>query len=196
MSRRSVLRTAVAGAPVLGFDPVGRGWLARPAPRCRRRVAVFRGSTVRSVSIRRRSQLRPTTSRHIVHRTPMAVLEPGSVKTSHGWSASHDSIGSRSRCVGRGHTTYGRAQVEGIVVDSTKLTGIQFNSGGRVVVGAGVLWADVVREAFTRGLTPPILTDYLGLSVGGTLALGGIGGQVSKVGAQVDNVLEARRRHR
>ena len=41
-----------------------------------------------------------------------------------------------------------------------------------------------------HGLTPPVLTDYLELSVGGTLSVGGVGGQSPHFGAQVDNVLE------
>ena len=191
ISRRNVLRTAVAGALVLGFDPVSRSWLTEASagrPPSHRRIPKLDG----------RLRVDPASLAaaaddfgHIIHRTPMAVLEPGSVKDIARMVrfAREHKLGIAMR--GQGHTTYGQAQVQGgIVVDSTKLTGIRFKRGGEVVVGAGVLWADVVREAYTRGLTPPILTDYLGLSVGGTLALGGIGGQVSKVGAQVDNVVE------
>ncbi|MDF2698067.1 MAG: putative cytokinin oxidase [Labilithrix sp.] len=191
MSRRNVLRTAVAGALVLGFDPVGRSWLAEASaalpPSCRRIPRLDGTLRVDPASLAAAAD----DFGHIVHRTPMAVLEPGSVQDIARMVRFARQHRLKIAMRGQGHTTYGQAQVEGgIVVDSTKLMGIQFKSGGRVVVGAGVLWADVVREAFTRGLTPPILTDYLGLSVGGTLALGGIGGQVSKVGAQVDNVLE------
>jgi FAD/FMN-containing dehydrogenase len=39
-------------------------------------------------------------------------------------------------------------------------------------------------------LTPPVLTDYLELSVGGTLSAGGIGGATHRHGLQVDNVME------
>ena len=41
-----------------------------------------------------------------------------------------------------------------------------------------------------RGLTPPVLTDYLNLSVGGTLAVGGVGATTPRYGLQSDNVLE------
>jgi FAD/FMN-containing dehydrogenase len=40
------------------------------------------------------------------------------------------------------------------------------------------------------GLTPPVLTDYLGLSVGGTLSVGGLSGSSFRHGAQVDHVTE------
>ena len=36
------------------------------------------------------------------------------------------------------------------------------------------------------GLTPPVLTDYLHLSVGGTISVGGIGGATSRFGTQAD----------
>ncbi len=36
---------------------------------------------------------------------------------------------------------------------------------------------------------PPVFTDYIELSIGGTLSLGGIGGTSYRYGVQVDNVL-------
>jgi cytokinin dehydrogenase len=40
------------------------------------------------------------------------------------------------------------------------------------------------------GKTPPVLTDYLELSVGGTLIVGGVGGTTSAFGVQSDNVID------
>ena len=60
----------------------------------------------------------------------------------------------------------------------------------RVVVDAGATWKSVLDATLTQGLTPPVLTNYLGLSVGGTIAVGGIGGSSSRYGMQTDNVLE------
>jgi FAD/FMN-containing dehydrogenase len=92
---------------------------------------------------------------------------------------------------GQGHATFGQAQVQaGIVVDSSALATIHSIGSDRAVVDAGVQWADLVRSAFALGLTPPVLTDYLELSVGGTLSLGGIGGTASHFGPQVENVFE------
>jgi cytokinin dehydrogenase len=48
----------------------------------------------------------------------------------------------------------------------------------------------VLRATLPHGLTPPVLTDYLELSVGGTLSVGGVGGASPHYGAQADNVLE------
>ena len=41
-----------------------------------------------------------------------------------------------------------------------------------------------------QGKTPPVLTDYLELSVGGTLIVGGVGGTTSAFGVQSDNVID------
>ena len=41
----------------------------------------------------------------------------------------------------------------------------------RVVVDAGATWREVVEATLPHGRTPPVLTDYLDLSVGGTLAV-------------------------
>ena len=51
-------------------------------------------------------------------------------------------------------------------------------------------WKNVLDATLKQGLTPPVLTNYLGLSIGGTLAVGGIGGSSSRYGMQTDNVLE------
>jgi FAD/FMN-containing dehydrogenase len=61
--------------------------------------------------------------------------------------------------------------------------------GDRAVVDAGVTWGEVLAATLPQGLVPPVLTDYLGLSVGGTLSVGGVGGTTSRFGVQSDNVI-------
>jgi FAD/FMN-containing dehydrogenase len=58
------------------------------------------------------------------------------------------------------------------------------------LVGAGALWSAVLTAALAHGLTPPVFTDYVELSVGGTLAAGGVGGAAHHHGAQVDTVVD------
>lgn len=90
-----------------------------------------------------------------------------------------------------GHSTGGQAQVRGgIVLDVTGLAGVYGIEDDRVVVGAGTRWSEVVSASLAVGRTPPVLTDYLDLSVGGTLSVGGLGGATHRHGAQTDNVLE------
>ena len=91
---------------------------------------------------------------------------------------------------GEGHSTGGQAQApDGVVVDMTALSAIHEIGSDRVVVDAGARWSDVLRATLPRGLTPPVLTDYLELTVGGTLSVGGLGGASHHHGAQTDNVL-------
>jgi FAD/FMN-containing dehydrogenase len=85
----------------------------------------------------------------------------------------------------------GQAQCEsGIVCDLARLDQVGTVERDRVSAYAGARWSSVLSAALPRGLTPPVLTDYLGLSVGGTLSADGIGGASHQHGAQVDHVHE------
>ncbi len=128
---------------------------------------------------------------HLVHRAPEAVL----------FAASSDDVAKTIRWAGRrglkfaargnGHSTFGRSQVEhGVVADMSRLRNIGAVAGDRIVVEAGAKWSEVLGVTLAQGMTPPVLTDYLELSVGGTLVVGGVGGTTSAFGVQADNVVE------
>jgi cytokinin dehydrogenase len=128
---------------------------------------------------------------HLVHRTPAGVLLPESardVATTIQWAAS------RSRTVapqGQSHSVFGRSQTQnGIVIDMSKLQTVHTVEPERVVVDAGATWSQVLAATLPQGLTPPVLTDYLELSVGGTIIVGGVGAMTSQFGVQADHVLE------
>ncbi|WP_224245698.1 FAD-binding protein [Hyalangium gracile] len=128
---------------------------------------------------------------HVVSRRPSAVLRPGSVddiaRTVQFARRHGVKIGPR----GRAHAMYGHAQVQaGIVIDMGSLSEIHSMGEDRVDVDAGISWSELVARTLPQGLTPPILTDYLNLSVGGTLSMGGVSGASFRHGVQVDNVLE------
>jgi cytokinin dehydrogenase len=127
---------------------------------------------------------------HIVHRMPEAVLNPASdqdVAAVIRWASER---GRKVAPRGQGHSVYGRAQVEnGIVIDMTRLRTIHDVQSDRVVVDAGATWSEVIAATLPQGLVPPVLPDYLKLSVGGTLVVGGIGSMTSRYGMQCDNVL-------
>ncbi|KAA8537577.1 hypothetical protein F0562_027185 [Nyssa sinensis] len=59
-----------------------------------------------------------------------------------------------------------------------------------VDVWGGELWIDVLKSTLDYGLAPKSWTDYLYLSVGGTLSNGGISGQAFNHGPQISNVYE------
>ena len=56
-------------------------------------------------------------------------------------------------------------------------------------VDAGATWKQLVQAAVPLGATCPVLTGYINLSIGGTLAVGGISPNYRR-GAQVDRVRE------
>ncbi|UCF36031.1 MAG: FAD-binding protein, partial [Acidobacteriota bacterium] len=58
-----------------------------------------------------------------------------------------------------------------------------------VWVDAGVLWNDLVEHLLPSGWVPPVLTSNLNVTIGGTLAFGGLGVASHRYGSQVDNVL-------
>jgi cytokinin dehydrogenase len=189
--RRRFLATAFAGAVIIAFDPVGRGWITAAAADTATTAAVpvppLDGELVTDQAALGEAA---DDFGHIVHRVPTAVLRPGSVDDVVAIVRYANANGIKVAMRGQGHTTNGQAQVEGgIVVDSRTLAQIHSVTATAAVVDAGVRWLDLARATLARGVTPPVFTDYVELSVGGTLSVGGIGGASHRVGLQVDNVL-------
>ena len=191
LDRRQFLSVAGAGALVTGFDPVTRVWTGGlpsgprrwPVPKLKGRL-VFSGPAVTAAA---------DDFGHIVHHRPHAVLEPGDIADIAVMLrfCSRHRIPAAPR--GQGHATFGQAQVPGgLVIDLSPLHEISAPdvSDRTVWVQAGARWSQVARAALARQLTPPVFTDYLELSVGGTLSAGGIGGTTPHYGAQADNVAE------
>ncbi|CBI27904.3 unnamed protein product, partial [Vitis vinifera] len=102
---------------------------------------------------------------------------------------------------GRGHSLGGQAMApNGVVVDMTSLKnsgagiGIKVTknpvSGSYADVGGHQLWIDVLQATLEHGLAPVSWTDYLYLTVGGTLSNAGGSGQTFRHGPQISNVHE------
>ena len=126
----------------------------------------------------------------VVHRTPSAVLRPASVRDVGEALRFCCDHGLPVAARGRGHSTAGQAQVEsGLVIDMSTLSGIGPVHDGSVRVQGGATWRQVLDKTVPLGWSPPVLTGYTGLSVGGTLSMGGIGAASFRHGPQVDNVL-------
>ncbi|XP_052210868.1 cytokinin dehydrogenase 7 [Diospyros lotus] len=97
---------------------------------------------------------------------------------------------------GNGHSINGQAMAEGgLVVDMTSLEDaiqvVRFDGAYYADVSGGALWADVLRRCIAdHGMAPRSWTDYLGLTVGGTLSNAGVSGQAFRYGPQTSNVSE------
>ncbi len=187
LGRRAFL-TGAAAAAVVAFDPVGLGWVTEAdASPGGITVPGLDGELVVDEASRTEAA---DDYGNIVHRMPVAVLRPGSVRDIAKMVRFANLHTLQVAMRGQGHSTFGQAQVRGgVVIDSRTLATIHRIDGDRAVVDAGVQWLDLTQATLEQGLTPPVATDYLGLSVGGTLSVGGIGGASSHFGLQVDNVL-------
>jgi cytokinin dehydrogenase len=107
----------------------------------------------------------------------VAVLRPGSLDDIRTLVQFADHHHIRVAMRGQGHATFGQVQAEaGIVIDSRTLHAIHDIGPQGAVVDAGVRWLDLLTATVAQDRTLPVLTDYLGLSVGGILQVGGIGG--------------------
>jgi cytokinin dehydrogenase len=182
------VRGLAASALITGFDPVSGNWIS----------GAMGHKSVISVPPLAGSLLFDDTDisaaaddfGHIVHRRPVAVLRPGSAGDVASMLRFCSDLGIPAAARGQGHATYGQAQVAGgLVIEMGTLDDITV-AGDQVTVGAGARWSALLNATLPLGLTPPVLTDYLELSVGGTLSVGGVGGASQHYGAQVDNVIE------
>ncbi|KAK3123599.1 hypothetical protein QOZ80_8AG0633390 [Eleusine coracana subsp. coracana] len=102
---------------------------------------------------------------------------------------------------GNGHSVSGQAMAEGgLVLDMRALAlprcihlvrTSQSPNGFAADVPGGALWEEVLHWGVKQhGLAPASWTDYLRLTVGGTLSNGGVSGQSFRYGPQVSNVAE------
>lgn len=102
---------------------------------------------------------------------------------------------------GCGHSVRGQALAPGgVVVDMPSLgrgrddrINVSRGDGSSfwyVDAGGEQLWIDVLHEALKHGLAPRSWTDYLHLTVGGTLSNAGVSGQAFRHGPQISNVYE------
>lgn len=131
------------------------------------------------------------------HFLPLAVLHPKSVSDIATTIKHIFQLGPGSdlkvAARGRGHSLHGQAQAhQGVVINMESLGGPEMHlytgNDPYVDVSGGELWINILHESLKYGLAPKSWTDYLHLSVGGTLSNAGISGQAFQHGPQISNV--------
>lgn len=93
---------------------------------------------------------------------------------------------------GEAHSQTGQSLGDRILLDMTSLDRVLSIDGTAPAADcqAGVKWETLVGQTLPRGLVPPVLTNNLAVTVGGTLAVAGLGVASFRHGTQGDNVLE------
>ena len=91
---------------------------------------------------------------------------------------------------GGGHSQAGQSLSDQIVLDMTPLNQVRRVAEDAVTVQAGIKWRALVEHLAPQRLSPPVLTNNLDVTVGGTLSMGGLGVASWRHGTQADNCLE------
>ena len=187
LSRRTLLQGALVA---VAFNPASQSWAATLEPGSVSLPPLDGQLLMDAASLTAAAE----DFGHIVHRAPWAVLVPGSVDDIVAMVRFARRQGLRiaaARGLGESHSTFGQSQVPaGIVIDMSALSTLHEVGAESAWVDAGVRWRQLLEATLPSGRSPPTLTDYIDLSIGGTLSVGGIGGQAFRWGLQVDNVLE------
>ncbi len=126
----------------------------------------------------------------VIVRRPAAVVRPASsqdVAKTLKFAARH-SMGVSTR--GGGHSQTGQSLCEHLVLDMSALSEIRALEETSVVCQAGIKWRSLVEQLAPQRLSPPVLTNNLDVTVGGTLSTGGLGVASWRHGTQADNCLE------
>ncbi|PIA48333.1 hypothetical protein AQUCO_01400736v1 [Aquilegia coerulea] len=130
---------------------------------------------------------------------PLAILRPKSVADISTTVKHIFQMGPGSKLTiaarGHGHSTQGQSQAHrGVVInmESLRKPEMQINTEELpyVDVSGGELWINILHESLKYGLAPKSWTDYLHLTVGGTLSNAGVSGQAFRHGPQISNVYE------
>jgi cytokinin dehydrogenase len=193
VSRRNFLRGALAAVAVVGFDVHLQSWVTAAELASGRAKAVDGFPHFRGRLLTDDASLTAAADDfgHAIHRRPSAVLKPRSISDVVRLLDFTSRHGIQVAARGQGHSTLGQAQVAaGVVIDMSTLAAVHEINDRDALVDAGLRWSDLTRQTLPMGLAPAVLNDYIDLSIGGTLSVGGVGSQSFRRGPQVDNVLE------
>ncbi len=127
----------------------------------------------------------------IITRRPAAVVRPASAEDVAAvvrFAAQHSlAVGTR----GSAHSQTGQSLCEHIALDLSSLHQVLKvdTAGGKVTCQGGLKWRDLVEHLAPQGFSPPVLTNNLGVTIGGTLSMAGLGVASWREGTQADNCL-------
>lgn len=128
----------------------------------------------------------------IILRKPSAVVRPSSSQDVAKVIKFAAGNGLTVSTRGGGHSQTGQSLSDQIVLDMTALKEITEVSREKssVTCQAGLKWRELVQHLAPQQLSPPVLTNNLDVTIGGTLSTGGLGVASWRYGTQADNCLE------
>ncbi|CAN7296079.1 FAD-binding protein [Trinickia sp. LjRoot230] len=186
-TRRRILARVAVGAAVLAFDPLARVWVtdaraaasADPLPLLKGQVVTDDASLTAD----------STDAGYMLRRRPWAVLRPAAVDDIVAMIRYCNRYGIKVAPRGQGHCVFGQALVDsGLIVEMGTLATVHSISSAGADVDAGITWKDLLPQTVANQLTPPVLTGFLGLSVAGTLSVGGVSASSLHGGIQLNHV--------
>jgi cytokinin dehydrogenase len=125
----------------------------------------------------------------LVHRKPAVIVAPANSEDVQRIVEAANLEGWQITIRGAGHSQSGQSlSHEGILLDVAELNTIEEPAEDTVWVGSGVVWKDLVDALIPRGLIPPVLTNNLNVTVGGTISTAGLGVSSYRYGIQAENV--------
>ena len=188
ITRRQLMSGLVPGNIVIGFDKQDRKWVTSAETT----GFLFDSTPPLDGVLTMDDAIRNSDSRdqgNIVINPPSAVLRPGSVADVQKMVAFCRALDIKVSARGAAHTTFGQGLANGgLVIEMQWLNKIYSIEPSGADVAAGALWRDLAAQAASQGLRAASgFTAYLGLTLGGTLSVGGVspnyreGGQVDRV---------------
>ncbi|WP_027707912.1 FAD-binding protein [Zooshikella ganghwensis] len=193
LSRRNLVKGVLTASVVLGFNTVTRTWATTatyPNEYADGILATdfpdFEGQLLTDTDTLTQAA---EDFGHIEYKVPKAVLFPASkhdiIKLMK--FANQHSIFVSAK--GQGFSTDGETLAEaGVVIDTSSLNTIQSITDTTLHVEAGARWLDVMPTLLEHQKTLPIVVDFLEITVGGAISVGGFGAQSFKHGAMTDIV--------
>jgi FAD/FMN-containing dehydrogenase len=186
----SVSKGPAASAGMAGADEAGPGEAAPEAPgfddlRARVDGVVLPGAAAHDEFL--------TNFGHVHYWRPLLVVRPASredVLEALAYARRHRlTVSTRGAAHSQSELAINR---DGILLDMKSMGRIlEVDEAAKTVtVEPGAIWRDVVARTWRHGLIPPVLTNNLSVTVGGTLSVAGIGVASFRHGAQTDNVEE------
>lgn len=126
----------------------------------------------------------------LIVRKPAVVVRPASAQDVSNVLklANQNSLKVSTR--GGGHSQSGQSLSDDIALDMTALNEVKKVDETAITCGGGLKWRALIEHLAPQQLSPPVLTNNLDVTVGGTLSTGGLGVASWRHGTQADNCLE------